>query len=128
MNNPIGKRFELWQYEYVKDAYEDQMGRKHEANVVRRKVIITITETQPTVGEWSGQNFEDGLWIAKDESGVMYTQRLDETSMCGRYVWWDKFGGNWIPAQSRGWFIPYMNPDGTKAVPQVLDASPATAQ
>lgn len=120
----IGHKVELWQFEYVKDAYEDQLGKKHEANVVRRKVIVTIVETHDVIGEWSDQNIPDGMWIAKDDDGVQYTQRIDECSMSPRYAWGDNQNGFWIPAQSRGWFTPYMNPDGTKAVPQVLNASP----
>jgi hypothetical protein len=114
----LGKRFELWQYEHVEGAYEDQMGVKRDANVVRRKVIVTVVDTRDIVGGWSGQLYKDAYWIAKDEAGVTYTQAFDELSMGGRHSWGD---GKWIQAQSRGWFDPYINPDGTKAVPQVLD-------
>jgi len=121
MNNPIGQRFELWQSEYVRDDYEDQMGRKHEAQVVRRKVIVTVVETRATVGGYTGKTYPDGYWIAKDEAGVEYTQMFDEISMGGRERWHDSLRGSWTRAQ-RGWLTPYINPDGTKAVPQVLDA------
>lgn len=123
MTSIVGKRFELWQHEYVKDAYEDQMGVKRPAQVVRRKVIVTVVDTRNIVGGWTGKTYTDGYWIAKDEAGVTYTNSFDELSMGGRDRWWDG-KSHWTQAQSRGWLDPYINPDGTKAVPQVLDATP----
>jgi len=115
----IGRQFELWQVEYAKDAYEDQMGVKHPAHVVRRKVVVTVVRTLDLVGGWSGKLHKDGVWIATDESGTQYQQTFDELSMGGRSSWWDgKLA--WTVAQTRGWFDPYINPDGTKAVPVKL--------
>jgi hypothetical protein len=119
--NPTGKRFELWQHEYVKHAYEDQMGIKREANVIRRKVIVTVVKTLPLNSNYrDGEVFEHGIWIATDETGAEYRQHFDELSMGGRTSWWDGKSA-WIEATPRGWFTPYMNPDGTKAVPQELN-------
>lgn len=116
----IGKQIELWQSEYVKHAYTDQLGVQHDAQVVRRKVIVTIVEVRDMPSAWCAKTVEGGLWIASDEAGVQYTQTLDETSMCGRFSWTDSLKGHWHAAQKRGFILPYMNPDGTKAVPQAL--------
>lgn len=118
----LGKKFELWQYEHVKNAYEDQMGVKHDANVIRRKVIVTVVEVRNTKGDYSGETIPNGYLEAEDEDGNKYINILDETSMCGRRNWSGPMRSWWTVAESRGWFTPYMNPDGTKAVPQVLDA------
>lgn len=118
----VGRKFELWQSEYVTRAYTDQMGRKHDAWVVRRKVIVTVVDTRDTEGGWSGRTHKDGYWIAKDEAGVEYTQMFDETSMWGRSRWHDSLHNSWELSVKDGLIDPYMNPDGTKAVPQVLDA------
>jgi hypothetical protein len=120
----IGTQHELWQYEYVKDAYTDQMGVKHEANVVRRKVIVTVVRTLELQSSYTADVYKDGIWKATDETGMEYTQWFDELSMGGRQSWSDNSGGAWTVAQNRGWFTPFMNPDGTKAVPVKLPHPP----
>lgn len=120
MKNPIGDRHELWQSEYVFQAYTDQMGKKHDAQVVRRKVIVTVVRSMATKSSWvEGEVFEHGIWIAIDDAGVEYTQFFDELSMGGRDHWHDSLKGSWTRAQE-GWLTPYMNADGTKATPQAL--------
>lgn len=119
MSDMIGRQFELWQSEFVKEAYTDQMGKTHPAQVVRRRVIVAITRTLDLVGGWSGELHKDGVWIATDSAGTEYQNSFDETSMGGRNSWWDG-KSSWIMATKRGWFDPYINPDKTLAVPVEL--------
>lgn len=116
----IGKRFELWQSSYKSKAYTDQMGVAHDAYVVQRKAIVTVTDTRDVQGSWSGKTYEDGYLIAKDEAGVEYTQAFNETSMHGRFAWSDSVNNSWHLAVADGIAAPYINIDGTKAVPQTL--------
>lgn len=118
----IGKQVELWHTKYTHDAYTDQMGIKHPATVVLRKAIVTIRETLDLVGAWSEQVIPGGIWIAYDENGVRYTQMLDECSYAGCRSHWSGDGTHWITATPSGYPTPYINTDGTKAVPADLTA------
>jgi hypothetical protein len=125
----IGTRHELWENEYRKDAYTDQMGIKHDAQVIMRVAIVEIVEVRDVKGDWGGDVIKGGGWRAIDAEGREYFNNwnsFDDASMSPRSTWLGGGGrGYWMSASKYSWGgSPYIHLDGTRAVPQVLSQAP----
>lgn len=110
-----GTQHEAWRIEYVKDAYEDQTGRRHHGYVVHAQVMLTEIGRFPVTEPYSEKTFNDAGIIAEDEYGREFRFTPNLIDFHGVGAWkCEADGTRWLkpPHNVAG----YCWPDGTGPV------------
>ena len=134
VEHPLDKEpfdMEAWRSDYTKDAYTDQLGLSHWANIVYERIIIHI-EAQAEQFEYYGRKWYMSDYIGHSDDGRKWRFRAELVSYSGGGYWQllddpREFPlgtierGHWtrVPYIEKGKDSPkgYMFPDGTPAVP-----------
>ena len=117
----IGRKLVLWNYEGRSNAYTDQFGMRHNANILTREVVVTIVESKPVKGSYTNDDLLG--YRAEDSEGHSYYnnwENFDDLSSTPRACWfdYDRMDQMWDAVQIRkAAMYPILRPDGTLAVP-----------
>lgn len=114
------KQHEVWRREYLKDAYEDQTGKKHSGYIVSAQEILTETGRFSVTEPYSQKKYPTAGIIAVDRYDREFRYNPNLTDYTG--------GGSWkCEEDGTFWSSPpykpygYVYPDGTGPVERIME-------
>lgn len=118
----IGRKVVLWDEQYRKNAYIDQLGISHNAFVVLREFVVRIIEEREVKNVW-GSGMSTG-WKAITEDGRVFTcnwNSFPDDSMTPTYYWdainEDGYIWNPVDAVQACSIMPHVDEKGNRAIP-----------
>jgi hypothetical protein len=126
----IGKQFEIWKVRHEKDAYTDQTGKSHWADVIYEQLVVTVTGVFSQWESYAGKKYESGR-VAETEDGRIFLYRANLIDYWGGGSWQEMLVGDlptghvFAPAHEF-WRSAPINvkgmcyPDGTAPVQHIL--------
>lgn len=117
-----GRKTELWQVEYQRDAYTDQTGLQQSGWVVTEQVVVAEVGDFPVAEAYTGKVFERAGKIAVDRLGREYRYFPNLLDYHGGGIWKrtadDAFFKR-APLRAKG----YCYPDGRAPVEHLMPAA-----
>lgn len=120
-NRNIGRKVILWNLQHRTDAYTDQLGVQHSADVVLEEIEVTIAETKRVPNAW-GRGHGEG-WKGLDDTGREFFcnwESFPDDSMAPSFSWSSpSTSGQLVDAGQAYRLNPNGNirTDGSRAIP-----------